>query len=60
MQQGGFDLPILLDPDGTVANSYRISAVPTAVIVDAEGRIAITKVGETTAAELESMLAPLR
>ena len=60
MQEGGFDLPVLLDPPGSIAGQYRVAAVPTTVIVDAEGRIATTKVGQITAAELESLLAPLR
>ncbi len=60
MQQGGFDLPVLLDPPGSIAGQYRVSAVPTTVIIDADGRIANIKVGQTTAAELESLLAPLR
>lgn len=60
MQQGGFDVPVLLDPSGSIANSYRVTAVPTSVIIDKDGRIADIKVGQTTAAELESLLAPLR
>lgn len=60
MSQGGYDLPVLLDPPGSIASAYRVSAVPTAVIIDADGRVANIKVGQTTAAELESLLAPLR
>jgi hypothetical protein len=60
MEQGGYDLPILLDAPGSIANSYRVAYVPTAVIIDAQGQIVQSKVGETTADELESMVAPLR
>ncbi len=60
MKDGGYDLPILLDPSGDIANRYRITAVPTAVIIDSSGKIAEVRVGETTADTLESMLAPLR
>lgn len=60
MKDGGYDLPVLLDPSGDIANRYRITAVPTAVIVDSNGKIAEVRVGETTADTLESMLAPLR
>lgn len=60
MEQGGFDLPVLLDPPGSIANAYRISAVPTTVIVDAEGGIAHVKVGQTTAADLEALVASVR
>jgi hypothetical protein len=60
MKDGGYDLPVLLDPSGDIANRYRITAVPTAVIIDPTGKIAEVRVGETTADTLESMLAPLR
>jgi hypothetical protein len=60
MDQGGHDLPILLDPPGQIANSYRIAYVPTTVIIDSQGRVVQSKVGEVTADELESMVAPLR
>ena len=60
MTQGGYDLPVLLDPPGDIANRYRVTAVPTAVVIDAQGKIAEVRVGETTADMLESMVAPLR
>lgn len=60
MSQGGYDLPVLLDPPGDIANRYRVTAVPTAVIIDTEGKIVEVRVGEATADMLESMVAPLR
>ncbi len=60
MQQGGYDLPVLLDPPGAIANAYRVSAVPTAVFIDPEGNIASIKVGQTTAAQLEEITSALR
>lgn len=60
MDQGGYDLPILLDPPGRIADAYKIAYVPTTVIIDSGGRIVSSTVGETTADALESMVAPLR
>lgn len=60
MEDGGYDLPVLLDSTGEIANRYKVTAVPTAVIIDSNGKIGEVRVGETTADELESMLAPLR
>ena len=54
------DLPVLLDPDGTIAGSFGVSAVPTAVIIDKEGKISETKVGLTTAADLQAATDALR
>lgn len=50
------DLPVLLDPQGSIAGDYGVSAVPTAVILDRDGKIAETVVGPTTAAGLEAAI----
>lgn len=60
MSQGGFDLPILLDPSGSIAGDYRVTGVPTAVFIDGQGRIRSEKVGGTTAADLEVAVEALR
>lgn len=60
MGQGGYELPVLLDPAGSIANKYRVAYVPTTVVIDAQGRIVHQAVGETTAEALESLVAPLR
>jgi len=52
-------MPVLLDPQGDVAGKYGIAAVPTAVIIDKQGKIADVKVGPTTAADLESAVSAL-
>jgi cytochrome c biogenesis protein CcmG, thiol:disulfide interchange protein DsbE len=60
LAQGPYELPVLLDPDGTIAADYRVVGVPTAVVLDAEGNIRETKVGLTTAVELETMVQSAR
>ena len=59
MSQGGFDLPVFSDSSGTVAGAYGVTGVPTAVFIDAGGRIISQQVGGTTAAELEAALTTL-
>ncbi len=56
LRDGGFDLPALPDPDGSIARAFAVRAVPTAVIMDAQGEVVQTKVGTTTSAELERLV----
>ncbi|MBC5766439.1 TlpA family protein disulfide reductase [Ramlibacter sp. GTP1] len=37
-RQGGFDLPIALDPDGDVAKRWEVKVFPTTILIDAAGR----------------------
>ena len=51
MEAGGFTFPVMLD----LAESFRpydVAALPTTVLIDAEGRIVDTFVGGVTAEEL--------
>jgi len=48
MSENGLTFPVMLDGD-SAANAYGVSAIPTTVIVDPEGRIAKRLVGGTTA-----------
>jgi peroxiredoxin len=38
-------MPLLLDPDGTASAAYRITATPTAFLVDRDGRLAAKAIG---------------
>lgn len=44
-------VPVLLDT-GALASAFGVSAIPTTVFIDSEGRIANVKVGLATAADL--------
>ena len=54
---------VLTDPTGATFEAYRVSAIPTTVIVDQSGRVAYRHVGyspggeETFAREIEALLA---
>ncbi len=60
MREGGYHLPILQDPAGSIAGDYFVSGVPTAVAIDAQGRIVTTKVGATTVEDLVALAAAAR
>lgn len=50
----GFDLPILIDLDGSVASEWGVSALPTTIIIAPDGTVASVHRG--AGAEYESML----
>jgi peroxiredoxin len=60
LTSAGAALPLMSDSQGMVAGQYGVSGIPTAVIIDKNGAIVTTKVGGTTAAELEAAVAGLR
>ncbi|HUP64871.1 MAG TPA: TlpA disulfide reductase family protein [Thermoanaerobaculia bacterium] len=41
----GINYPILLDPDGAIANLFETSVIPTSALVDRNGRIVWTHIG---------------
>lgn len=56
LKQHGFTMPVLLDGGGTVAQAYRVSAIPTTLVIDKAGIIKYRKSGPVTAAELEGVI----
>ena len=56
---GGYSLPVLIDADGQVAKLFRIRAIPTTIVVDADGIIRYRKSGGVTANELETIIKKL-
>lgn len=55
MSENGFSFPIMLEGD-SAANAYGVTAIPTTVIVDAEGNIAKRLIGGTTADDLSLII----
>ncbi|WP_176560188.1 TlpA family protein disulfide reductase [Brevibacillus dissolubilis] len=51
--------PIVLDETGEVTKQYRVSAMPTSFVLDAQGVIVYKKVGPMTAAEMKRIIDPL-
>mgnify|MGYP003681900584 CR=1 FL=1 len=39
MKENGYTFPVLLDSRGEVANTYRITSIPTTYLLDPEGRV---------------------
>jgi thiol-disulfide isomerase/thioredoxin len=46
VQQVGFDLPVLLDPGQRAARAWRVRLLPSSYLVDADGRVRYSVVGE--------------
>ena len=53
LDENGYSFPVMLD-EANVAADYRVRAIPTNVVLDAEGQVAKTIVGGVTAEELSS------
>jgi len=56
MRSEGLNLSPVIDPTGDAANYYRVTAIPTTLVVNRDGIIIYRKVGVVTAKELESVL----
>ena len=50
------DLPVVLDTNGDAANLYGVRAIPTTVVVNAEGKVVYRKTGGVTKEELEVVI----
>ncbi len=59
LQQQGYELPVLLDRDGTVAKLFKVTAIPTTLVVDSQGIIRYRKSGGVTFSELETVIKEL-
>lgn len=55
----GIHYPLVLDPELDVAGAYQVRAMPTSLIIDADGVVRVVHYGVLTPAELEAALAPL-
>jgi hypothetical protein len=48
----GVDIPAIWDPDGVIAEAYRVEAFPSEVFIDSEGRVASAGEGAMSATKL--------
>ncbi len=60
MKKLPISFPVLLDPDGKVADQYQITGFPTGFLLDKSGIVDSSTVGELTADVLEPFLYSLR
>ncbi len=59
LNQQGYTMPVLLDAGGNVAQTYRVTAIPTTVVVDKDGVIKFRRTGPVTDAELAGLIRDL-
>lgn len=50
-------IPVVLDPEGSVANRYGVRGLPTSIFVDRQGKVAVIWAGVLTTAKLHELLA---
>lgn len=51
-----YTMPVLLDGDGAIGRQFRVSAIPTTVIVDKNGIVKYRKAGGVTFNEIEEIV----
>jgi len=56
LQQSGYTLPTLHDPDKQVYNKYEVGGIPTMILIDKQGKIGLFKVESGTYEELHDAL----
>jgi peroxiredoxin len=56
-QHYGSLYPSIIDPGGTIANSYGVTSPPTTYVINRQGRVAATLLGPTTAKQLAAVVA---
>ncbi len=54
----GLTYPVLLDPNGTIADSYGVTGYPTGYLLDRAGIVEKSVVGEITAELMQPLIAP--
>jgi hypothetical protein len=52
-------VPVIVDPDGEIADAYGLSAFPYWVAVDRNGRVVGRRTGELPVSEIEAIVARL-
>ena len=52
----GVELPVLLDAKGEAATLYGVRAIPTTVVVNAEGKVVYRRTGGVTKEQLEDVI----
>ena len=51
--------PLVVDPDGLLSTSYRVTVLPTTVVIDAQGIVREQHLGPLTQTQLRELLATL-
>jgi peroxiredoxin len=58
-KRGGYQVPILVDRDGTLVESYGITSLPSHFFLDRNGKVVMTKVGVLSREEIEAILSEI-
>jgi len=55
VEDGGWDFPVMLNGD-SAANAYRVPAIPTVFVIDAEGVVIRKLIGAATVEQLVGLV----
>ena len=56
IEENNFSFKVLLDSEQSIAEKYKITAIPVSVFIDKEGNVIAKKVGAMTESEMESYI----
>jgi len=56
VQENKYTFPVVLDSNGAVGGKYRVTGIPTTVILDAEGFVKANHVGAMRASDMEALI----
>lgn len=54
MQENKYTFPVILDSNGVVGGKYRVTGIPTTVILDADGFVKTNHIGAMRASDMEA------
>jgi thiol-disulfide isomerase/thioredoxin len=57
MEELGITYPLVTDPGGNTAAEFEVTALPTTLLVDGDGRVVARATGRPTGEELQQMIA---
>jgi cytochrome c biogenesis protein CcdA/thiol-disulfide isomerase/thioredoxin len=52
----GYDFPLLLDQDGTIARKFNVRGYPTSVFIDEDGKVVESRTGHVQNADIDAIL----
>ncbi len=55
-EQFRMDVPVVIDPKGTISDRYNVSGLPTSIFLDADGKIMDVRPGAINRAVIDSVL----
>ncbi len=55
-QEIGLTMPVIIDTEGRISSALGVMSVPSTLVIDSQGIVLVTHIGEITAAELTALV----